>query len=283
MGTVSLLVTLTLYLLKREESYRDHLFVLLSFTGIILSETLGCYFDLTRGNVSIIVFLRHITILASCSLIYTLVRFTNSLVENAGRRLSERVSAAISITLTICILVTIPFSFARLFKDIALGVLGVSILYSVVMVIRHSRLKPEDKNLKAALIVALVTILVFPVFVVLDFYRLPLVPEGYPQRLWILPAFYIIWNVTFISVALRDLLAPKDISMTLEEERVRRFGLTPREQQVAELLMEGKRYREIAGLLDIAMPTVKTHISNIYDKTETRSRAALMHKLLNLP
>lgn len=281
-GTISLLTSAVVYILKREEVYRDHIFVLLSFTGIILSETLGCYFDLTEGNASIITILRYMTILSSATLIYTLVRFVNTLVRLDSRLLPERIAGITALTLILLILGISPFYRPMLIINVTLGFLGASILYSVGVVILHTRLKPEDRNLKAALIVALVTILVFPFFIVFDFYRLPLVPQGYSRRLWILPAFYIIWNLSYMTVAVRELFVSEEPSLTLEKGLAEKYGLTNREQQIATLLMEGKRYRDIADILDITMPTVKTHISNIYDKTETRTRTTLMHKLLDL-
>jgi len=41
-------------------------------------------------------------------------------------------------------------------------------------------------------------------------------------------------------------------------------NLSPREREVLELLARGHLYKEIAGLLEISVPTVNTHIHRIY-------------------
>jgi NarL family two-component system response regulator LiaR len=63
--------------------------------------------------------------------------------------------------------------------------------------------------------------------------------------------------------------------------------LTPREQEVLKLIAQGKTNQEIAEELSISLPTVRTHISNIFNKLGLSSRAeaaayAALHGLVNL-
>ncbi len=64
---------------------------------------------------------------------------------------------------------------------------------------------------------------------------------------------------------------PKDLALA---------DLTRREREVLDLLSRGFRYREIAAQLDIGLETVRTHIRNIYDKLEVRSRTEATAKYL---
>ena len=57
------------------------------------------------------------------------------------------------------------------------------------------------------------------------------------------------------------------------------LGLTPREQEVAQLLVQGKTYKEMAAELFVSLPTVKTHVSNIYAKAQVRNRLELSNIL----
>ena len=50
-------------------------------------------------------------------------------------------------------------------------------------------------------------------------------------------------------------------------------NLSPRERQVLDLLAQGCLYKEIADLLKLSIPTVNTHIRNIYDKLHVHSRS----------
>ena len=57
-------------------------------------------------------------------------------------------------------------------------------------------------------------------------------------------------------------------------ETVSRFGLTPREQEVLLLLIEGHSNSEIAGALFISHRTVRNHVTNILAKLGVESRTA---------
>ena len=57
--------------------------------------------------------------------------------------------------------------------------------------------------------------------------------------------------------------------------RPRSRPLTPREQQVAELVSKGMKNREIAESLNIATGTVKIHLMHIFEKTGIRDRFEL--------
>lgn len=48
--------------------------------------------------------------------------------------------------------------------------------------------------------------------------------------------------------------------------------LTPREQEILDLLAQGRLYKEIALSLDIGLGTVRTHIRRIYEKLHARNR-----------
>jgi DNA-binding NarL/FixJ family response regulator len=54
-----------------------------------------------------------------------------------------------------------------------------------------------------------------------------------------------------------------------------RLGLTPREQQVLELVEQGLRNKEIARELGIRPGTVKIHLKHIFEKTGVRGRYGL--------
>jgi len=59
-------------------------------------------------------------------------------------------------------------------------------------------------------------------------------------------------------------------------------GLSPREQEVLELLARGYLYKEIAERLNISVPTVNTYIRRMYEKLHVRSRAQAVAKFAHL-
>ena len=57
------------------------------------------------------------------------------------------------------------------------------------------------------------------------------------------------------------------------------FGLTPREQEVAQLVLRGATTTQAAKRLSISPHTVGDHLKSIFEKTDTRTRGELSAKL----
>ncbi|MEX0425025.1 helix-turn-helix transcriptional regulator [Providencia rettgeri] len=60
-----------------------------------------------------------------------------------------------------------------------------------------------------------------------------------------------------------------------------RFGLTPRECEIVELILAGKGSPQIAQALFISLGTVKNHRKNIYQKLSINSQVELFNLLMN--
>ena len=60
----------------------------------------------------------------------------------------------------------------------------------------------------------------------------------------------------------------------------RRYELTPRERQIAELVCQGYRNEDISVQLDISAGTAKTHIRNIYRKVRVKSKISMLLKFI---
>lgn len=63
----------------------------------------------------------------------------------------------------------------------------------------------------------------------------------------------------------------------MEADRPHVHGLTPREQEVLDLIAEGMTSREIASALHIGYGTVRTHLEQVYNKlgVSTHTQAAV--------
>jgi DNA-binding NarL/FixJ family response regulator len=57
-------------------------------------------------------------------------------------------------------------------------------------------------------------------------------------------------------------------------------NLTPREQEVLQMLADGFRYKEIAGVMGISLDTVREHARRIYSKLHVSSRTEAVVKFL---
>jgi DNA-binding CsgD family transcriptional regulator len=95
--------------------------------------------------------------------------------------------------------------------------------------------------------------------------------------------FAVLLSVFIASVGGR--IAEAQVLRALAEDRGQRFGrfckhygLSPREQELCQLLLQGMGPAAIAQKLYIAPGTAKLHSHNIYTKTKTHSRVELLHQ-----
>ncbi len=58
-------------------------------------------------------------------------------------------------------------------------------------------------------------------------------------------------------------------------------NLSTREYEILSYLAKGYRYKEIADILNISIETVRTHLRNIYEKLQVRSRTEAVLKFFN--
>ncbi|MBT2294879.1 helix-turn-helix transcriptional regulator [Pseudomonas fluorescens] len=56
-------------------------------------------------------------------------------------------------------------------------------------------------------------------------------------------------------------------------------SLTPKERQIALLLRQGASNKQLARELDVGLPTVKTHLINLFRKTDVSNRTELVSSL----
>ena len=89
------------------------------------------------------------------------------------------------------------------------------------------------------------------------------------------------WNAAFVAHDVRILIRRVKHDGVYDMDSIRsRYKLSTRESEVMDLLLRGKRYRDIGEELYISKATVKTYIIRIYQKTEVHSRIQLVNKLL---
>jgi len=84
----------------------------------------------------------------------------------------------------------------------------------------------------------------------------------------------------FVQFTLNKIYLPKRIHdrTTLGEE----FELTPRELDVVELALTGASNKILVDQLKVSLPTLRTHLQNIYTKVGVHSNSELISKLLGI-
>ena len=69
---------------------------------------------------------------------------------------------------------------------------------------------------------------------------------------------------------------PTEIASLIAEA----LGLTPREREITQEVVQGRSSREIAASLSISANTVQDHLKSIFDKTGVRSRRELVASMM---
>ena len=72
---------------------------------------------------------------------------------------------------------------------------------------------------------------------------------------------------------------PRTEAWMCDDEFCQRYQISEREREVANLLLAGKSYAEMAEILFISLATVKTHVSRVYKKTNVGNKMALLNLL----
>jgi two-component system sensor histidine kinase ChiS len=64
------------------------------------------------------------------------------------------------------------------------------------------------------------------------------------------------------------------------EQNCKSYNLTSREKDIAKLIGQGYKYKEIGEALFIAERTVTKHVQNIFEKTDVKNKIGMINKLV---
>lgn len=270
-----LIVSLTLGII----CYKRHIESLetLAFTGSLLlliiafslSPLLTSAFGTTASDVSILLCM---VIVASTTLLNTLAEREHTISANL-KKMHIRVSLLLFMTGFIaCFTGHIRYLQWPVVLFLVSSVAGSMILIRVT--------KPRKIYVhleKSNRIFAVVFLILIPLYFTLQY--------GFGDQYhnlkigFILPFVFILLSTNKIYDDLKRLAVIRGLSGP-GKPALTNYGLTERERQVADLLLEGASYQAICDRLFISIPTVKTHSSNIYRKCSVRNRVELL-KLLS--
>ncbi len=88
-----------------------------------------------------------------------------------------------------------------------------------------------------------------------------------------------IWNKAFSIVNSNNNPPKKETSSGAFEQNCELYHLTTRERDIAKLICQGQKYKDIGETLFIAERTVTKHAQNIFEKTQVSNKIELINKL----
>jgi NarL family two-component system response regulator LiaR len=74
------------------------------------------------------------------------------------------------------------------------------------------------------------------------------------------------------TVVVREVMVPAPVDFVRDQGKLSALGITPREQEVLQLIAQGLSNKEIAERVFVSENTVKTHLSRVFDKLGARRR-----------
>lgn len=138
---------------------------------------------------------------------------------------------------------------------------------------------------RAGIRIAMMTMLLYPVILISDAadVRFPGFSHGRPMWSQTNP-LYLLCMLALLEPAVARSAGHASPELPEEEPDGNDSGmadsLSGREAEALKLIMEGKRYKEIAAELGITLPTVKSHVSSAYRKLGVKGRADLHRRSL---
>ncbi|WMJ89028.1 LuxR C-terminal-related transcriptional regulator [Anaerocolumna sp. MB42-C2] len=173
---------------------------------------------------------------------------------------------------------------------------GVVLYNIIVLIINLDKINESmiKSGIKKLLIVSLI---MFPIMV-LDtlIEKLPVIGGYFPYGIFSIFIYYILFSGMSLFYIIKNFIilsntpanSIKNVGITdvnshseQMEEIFKNFNITNREREVINLLIEGHSYKSIGDKLVISLPTVKTHIYNIYKKLGIKNKIELINILQN--
>lgn len=242
---------------------------LLVFIAIIIS--LSNFETLRSINVKSSLIFGDIAILCSALLTLTLPLYVHYSIDNLTQR-PFRNGLFISLSATIIILIGIAkvsgnSAFYSIMFAFSVIMMSATVIYSMILLAIHNDQKPGIPT-KFLIVFVIITI---PLMIWIDFIK------QYASSYIILPIMYLVVNIFMIMTDIKLLLNSPQVN-SLSTEKLKKIGLTNREQEVASLLIGGMTYQQAADKLSISIQTFKTHASRIYAKTNSQNKMELLQK-----
>ncbi len=88
--------------------------------------------------------------------------------------------------------------------------------------------------------------------------------------------FILIWFLINLNFVLKELYYEEFVEIKIPVNLKKDYQLTDREMEILEMLIKRLTNKEISRQLFISIPTVKTHLANIYQKLDVRNRDELL-------
>lgn len=275
-GIASISIQVLSYFKKLET--KETLLFSISFLLLIFSFTLSAFSEFFNNFINIL-------IERSKTLFLILLAVTTPLNIHNERimRFSNTINKAFKIICGVFLILFVISNLINYNKEMfitACVLLNISILYSMMVIIftKPSILVKHREKIEKTTAIIFFSILFLMMLVDIFSKKIKFSNNLLSFSELILPLFFIYLALLklFDDIKRISLFSFKNVINT---DKISVYNISPREKDVLDLLVKGKSYNQIGEDLFISLPTVKTHVSNIYRKFEVSNKVELINLL----
>lgn len=290
-GFTGIVLSYFAYIKYKTKLIKHYLIFMAALTTLLMEQTLTSYKIINQvQSFSLNIVLNMISYLAAGVIIYFLPLFAHEFIEKEWTS-KKKIFFKTGACLPSCLLLIYYISsYKKPMVILSGGILFSAIFYSLIFIYlsyKHIKLEYKKTIIKIFLTV---TAIFFP-YMYLDTRaeQIAFLRDLFPYGHFSLPLFYMVWNLLSIYFGVKyaknnlvefnneenqkDILEVRD----KKEEFFEKYNITNREKEIILLLMKGYSYNQLAEELVISLPTVKTHVSNIYRKAEVKNKIQLLN------
>lgn len=274
------------YIKYKKNLIKYYIFFIASMGMLLLEQTVSTYKIVNNLYSNILNDFIMVLSYISCSyLIYVVPLFIYKLIniEQTDRR--KNLYSGLALIPLISLIDNYIFK-SGVFVWIANMVLFTVIIACLILTIKNFKRITNDK-IKSCIKILCIFSAIFVPYMYLDTKTeyISFLSENFPYGLLSVPAFYFVWNGVSIYWVIKYLKEKVFASERQQNKRdyskefYDKYKITNREQEVIVLLIKGYSYKEISEQLVISLSTVKTHIRNIYQKTDVKNKIELVNMI----
>ncbi len=272
LGVATFIIQIICYL--KELEYKETLFFTIAFLLLIIAST---FQEIIKADNTNTLRLQEF-IINLLTIVFAVSIPINVHKERVDKHRKSRNSIIIAIGVVVAVFtVVFQLYFSSTLIMIVISThLFLSVIYSMFFLLLTKPgflIKDREKSERLLAVVVLIIMGGTLLFFVLNVNRFSLNVMQQNGGV-VLAVICIVLAISKIPDDIKKLVKTEESTLTVENQ-LTVSGLTPREQEVLSLLVTGSTYKEIAGQLYISLPTVKTHVSNIYSKAQVRNRLEL--------
>lgn len=287
-GISAITLSTVAYIRYKNTLIKYYSYLLVTMGIILLEQTVTTYKIVNNLHSNMLDVVITILSFVSCSyLIYVLPLFSHKLMHLELWEKRKKIYKFLAL-IPIISLLFYYFLNIRIIIPLANSILFLVILYNLVLFLKYNNRIKQNEVKSTLKILFIFTILFFP-YMFLDTKTdyIELLSKYFPYGLLSVSIFYLIWNVVSIFYVLKyikKMQIPLEANTHISEEKLQYgfytvYNITNREKEVISFLLKGYSYKKISEELFISLSTVKTHIRNIYKKTEVKNKIELLNLL----